>query len=106
MRWHRIYGHVFATGQADRFDNELSKKLDHPSDAAISRTLKQMADAGLLQKNRVVVKYSEIGLAFLGIGMRRMEGPPPGAFFRYTLPGLRPPLPPLQRKASKPSSEK
>jgi hypothetical protein len=106
IRWHRIYVHIFATGHADRFDNELSKKLDYPSDATISRTLKQMAEAGLLQKNRVVVKYTEIGLAFLGIGMRRMEGPPPGAFFRYTLPGLRPHLPLLERKSSKPSRAK
>ena len=98
VRWFKVYQHVIATGQADRFDAVLSKKVDYPSEAAIARLLKQMSDAGLLRANRVVVKYTEIGRAFLGIGMRRTDGPPPGVFYRYTLPGLIPALPLLSRE--------
>ncbi|MEY2511115.1 MAG: hypothetical protein QOE26_1878 [Verrucomicrobiota bacterium] len=98
-RWFKIYRHVFDAGFTDRFDSELDKKLGYPSDAVIARTLRQMAEAGLLKPNRVVVKYTEIGRAFLGIGMRRIEGPPPGAFIRYTMPGLTPDIPTLDRGA-------
>lgn len=98
VRWFKVYQHVFATGQADRFDEELSKKLDYASEAALAKVLKQMAGAGLLSPNRVVVKYTELGRAFLGIGMRRAEGPPPGVFYRYTLPGLMPALPLLSKE--------
>ena len=98
-RWFIIYRHVFQTGQTDRFDSELDKKLGYPSDAVIAGTLKRMAEAGLLKPNRVVVRYTEIGRAFLGIGMRRIEGPQPGAFIRYTMPGLTPNLPEVDRRS-------
>jgi len=101
-RWFIIYRHVFETGQADRFDSPLSKKLGYLSDAATAKILKQMADVGLLKPNRVVVKYTEIGRAFLGIGFMRQEGPPPGVFLRYTMPGMTPNLPILDRSAKTP----
>jgi len=92
-RWCIVYQHVFTSGQTDRFDTDLQKKLGWPSEAAVQRMLKQMTEAGLLAAHRVLVKYTEMAKAFLGVGMNfalKRGGPPPGVFIRYTLPGMMP----------------
>ncbi len=91
--WFIVYRHVFTAGETDRFDTALQKKLGWLSAAAVQRLLKQMKEAGLLSSHRVVVKYTAMGKAFLGIGFNLLlqrGGPPAGLFIRYTLPGMTP----------------
>jgi hypothetical protein len=96
--WHAIYDYISDHCQTDAFDLRLQKTLSEAlgkwfSDATLRRHFKRMADAGLIQSHRIVVRYSDIGKAWLGAGYPfRGDGPPPGMFLRYTLPGGKPSL--------------
>ncbi len=96
--WHTIYAYVSEVAQTDRFDDGLQRKLHRDlekwvTEQTLATHLKRMAEAGLLQSHRVVVRYTEMGRAFIGFGrMFNNGGPPAGAFMRYTLPGMSPTL--------------
>jgi hypothetical protein len=96
--WREIYGYVRRHRQTDVFDPPLQKELSDTlgtwlSDSTLRRHVKRMTDAGLLEAHRIVIRYSPLGRAFLGAGFGyRGEGPPPGTFLRYTLPGDEPTL--------------
>jgi len=52
-----------------------------------------MADAGLLQAHRILVKPNAFGKLLGGLGsLVFADSPPAGLFIRYTLPGMTPTL--------------
>lgn len=97
--WHCIYCHVTEHGQTDRFDRDLEKIIEARigkwlSETTLQRHLRRMAAARLLEKHRVVVRYTEFGKSWLPFGRRmfRDDALSAGAFIRYTLPGMKPTL--------------
>jgi hypothetical protein len=63
-----------------------------------------MTNAGLLQGHRIRVKGDYLDKALRGIRFSEVfgyDGPPPGVFVRYTLPGMLPSLV-IDKKDKKP----
>jgi hypothetical protein len=98
--WFFIHAYVCRCGQVDRYDAGLRKELSDLngkwlSDLTIKKYLRDMEIVGLLQAHQIKVKYTKIGKAMLpfgGLFNILEDGPPPGAFTRYTLPGMQPTL--------------
>ena len=109
--WFFIHSHVCRYGQTDRYDSVLRKGLydcsgKWVSEQALKKHLRKMEVAGLLESHQIKVKFTHIGKAmwpFSGLFGVREDGPAPGVFIRYTLPGMRPTLemqkpPPTSKK--------
>ena len=110
--WHAIYEYVTSNGQTDRFDRNMRKSVEEQSghwisDATAQRHMKRMSDCGLLQRHRIVVKYTEIGKLMGGFLFEGFlsDGPPPGSYHCYTLPGMTPVLNPKSEDDSEEKAE-
>ncbi len=89
--WHGIFEYIVEHGQTDYNDHRLYRFLRdrlgiHASAKFLTRHFKRMHDAGLLAVHTIVVRPDEL-YRLLGVCSMFNNGPAPGKFKCYTLPG-------------------